>query len=62
MEAEISLLMANQTLVCHACTINIVRRNFSHPWDTQASPGKLVYDPFIGTGSMAYVCPCTPSI
>ncbi|KAF8844365.1 tRNA guanosine-2'-O-methyltransferase [Paxillus ammoniavirescens] len=34
MEAEISLLMANQT---------------------QAAPGKLVYDPFIGTGSMAYV-------
>ncbi|KIK90791.1 hypothetical protein PAXRUDRAFT_663332 [Paxillus rubicundulus Ve08.2h10] len=33
MEAEISLLMANQT---------------------QAAPGKLVYDPFIGTGSMAY--------
>ncbi|KAH8107747.1 tRNA guanosine-2'-O-methyltransferase, partial [Cristinia sonorae] len=33
MEAEISLLMANQTL---------------------ASPGKLVYDPFVGTGSMAY--------
>lgn len=33
MEAEISLLMANQTL---------------------ASSGKLVYDPFMGTGSMAY--------
>ncbi|KAH7888729.1 tRNA guanosine-2'-O-methyltransferase [Phlebopus sp. FC_14] len=33
MEAEISLLMANQA---------------------QASSGKLVYDPFIGTGSMAY--------
>ncbi|KAE9411183.1 RNA methylase [Gymnopus androsaceus JB14] len=33
MEAEISLLMANQTL---------------------ASPGKLIYDPFMGTGSMAY--------
>ncbi|KAI0320790.1 tRNA guanosine-2'-O-methyltransferase [Amylostereum chailletii] len=33
MEAEISLLMANQSL---------------------ASPGKLVYDPFVGTGSMAY--------
>ncbi|EGO00079.1 hypothetical protein SERLA73DRAFT_21340, partial [Serpula lacrymans var. lacrymans S7.3] len=33
MEAEISLLMANQA---------------------QASPSKLVYDPFIGTGSMAY--------
>ncbi|KAF9484434.1 tRNA guanosine-2'-O-methyltransferase [Pholiota conissans] len=33
MEAEISLLMANQT---------------------QASPGKLIYDPFIGTGSMSY--------
>ncbi|KAJ3984730.1 tRNA guanosine-2'-O-methyltransferase [Lentinula detonsa] len=33
MEAEISLLMANQTLAC---------------------PGKLIYDPFMGTGSMAY--------
>ncbi|KAG8780523.1 hypothetical protein FRC12_022899 [Ceratobasidium sp. 428] len=33
MEAEISLLMANQTL---------------------AAPGKLVYDPFVGTGSMLY--------
>ncbi|TDL24257.1 tRNA guanosine-2'-O-methyltransferase [Rickenella mellea] len=33
MEAEISLLMANQTL---------------------ASSGSMVYDPFIGTGSMAY--------
>ncbi|KAH8119569.1 RNA methylase [Phellopilus nigrolimitatus] len=33
MEAEISLLMANQTL---------------------ASPGKFIYDPFMGTGSMAY--------
>ncbi|KAF5389449.1 hypothetical protein D9757_004270 [Collybiopsis confluens] len=33
MEAEISLLMANQTL---------------------ASPGKLIYDPFLGTGSLAY--------
>jgi len=33
MEAEISLLMANQTL---------------------ASPGKTIYDPFVGTGSMAY--------
>ncbi|KAG6831571.1 hypothetical protein H0H87_004790 [Tephrocybe sp. NHM501043] len=33
MEAEISLLMANQTL---------------------AAPGKLIYDPFMGTGSMAY--------
>ncbi|KAJ4468135.1 tRNA guanosine-2'-O-methyltransferase [Lentinula aciculospora] len=33
MDAEISLLMANQTLAC---------------------PGKLIYDPFMGTGSMAY--------
>ncbi|KAF6761256.1 RNA methylase [Ephemerocybe angulata] len=33
MEAEVSLLMANQTM---------------------ASPGKLMYDPFMGTGSMAY--------
>ena len=60
MEAEISLLMANQTLVRHACTTNMERINCSRLWDTQASPGKLVYDPFIGTGSMAYVCPCTP--
>jgi tRNA (guanine10-N2)-methyltransferase len=34
MEAEVSLLMANQAL---------------------AAPGKLLYDPFMGTGSMAYV-------
>ncbi|KAI0030795.1 tRNA guanosine-2'-O-methyltransferase [Vararia minispora EC-137] len=33
MEAEVSLLMANQTL---------------------AAPGKLIYDPFVGTGSMLY--------
>ncbi|KAJ3512258.1 hypothetical protein NLJ89_g3627 [Agrocybe chaxingu] len=33
MEAEISLLMTNQTL---------------------ASPGKFIYDPFMGTGSMGY--------
>ncbi|TFK68704.1 RNA methylase [Pluteus cervinus] len=33
MEAEVSLLMANQSL---------------------ASPGKFIYDPFMGTGSMAY--------
>ncbi|KDQ57438.1 hypothetical protein JAAARDRAFT_686559 [Jaapia argillacea MUCL 33604] len=33
MEAEISLLMANQTM---------------------AAPGKLMYDPFVGTGSMIY--------
>ncbi|KAI8993886.1 tRNA guanosine-2'-O-methyltransferase [Trametes punicea] len=33
MDAEMSLLMANQTL---------------------AAPGKLIYDPFIGTGSLAY--------
>ncbi|KAG8960851.1 hypothetical protein FRC00_014006 [Tulasnella sp. 408] len=35
MEAEMSLLMANQA---------------------QASPGKLIYDPFAGTGSMLYTC------
>jgi len=33
MEAEISLIMANQAL---------------------AAPGKVIYDPFMGTGSMAY--------
>ncbi|KAF9644600.1 tRNA guanosine-2'-O-methyltransferase [Thelephora ganbajun] len=35
MDAEISLLMANQAL---------------------AAPGRLMYDPFVGTGSMAYTC------
>ncbi|KAG8985827.1 hypothetical protein FRB90_004426, partial [Tulasnella sp. 427] len=35
MEAEMSLLMANQA---------------------QAGPGKLIYDPFTGTGSMLYTC------
>ena len=35
MEAEMSLLMANQA---------------------KAGPGKLIYDPFAGTGSMLYVC------
>lgn len=35
MDAEISLLMANQAL---------------------AAPGRLMHDPFIGTGSMAYTC------
>ena len=51
MESEISLLMANQTLV-----------RFSYPLPVslaytliQASPGKFIYDPFMGTGSMAYV-------
>ena len=33
MEAELSLIMANQAMV---------------------APGKLVYDPFVGTGSMLY--------
>lgn len=33
MEAELSLIMANQAKV---------------------SPGKFVYDPFVGTGSMLY--------
>jgi tRNA (guanine10-N2)-methyltransferase len=51
MEAEISLLMANQTLVWFLPTgydsVKLTR--------LQASPGKLIYDPFIGTGSMAYV-------
>lgn len=34
MEAEMSLLMANQA---------------------KAAPGKMIYDPFAGTGSMLYV-------
>lgn len=39
MEAEVSLLMANQAL---------------------AAPGKIMYDPFAGTGSMLYVRPFLP--
>ncbi|CAE6438525.1 unnamed protein product [Rhizoctonia solani] len=42
MEAEVSLLMANQTLLTNI---------FSY---SQATPGKLIYDPFVGTGSMLY--------
>lgn len=56
MESQISLLMANQTLVrtklasiCQALATSVKIQ--------QASPGKLIYDPFIGTGSMAYVSP-----
>ncbi|KAF9527300.1 tRNA guanosine-2'-O-methyltransferase [Crepidotus variabilis] len=42
MEAEVSLLMANQSLAS------------SPTFRYLANPGKLVYDPFMGTGSMAY--------
>lgn len=52
MEAEISLLMANQTQVCDS-SIDVVMDQQLTLW--QAAPGKLMYDPFIGTGSMAYV-------
>ena len=52
MEAEISLLMANQTQVCES-PIGVVMDQQLTLW--QAAPGKLMYDPFIGTGSMAYV-------
>lgn len=51
MESEISLLMANQTLVgVHqiSAIVILVLHN-------KASPGKFVYDPFMGTGSTAYV-------
>ena len=51
MEAEISLLMANQTLV--GAVINMLLSVFRTLH--QASPSKLIYDPFVGTGSMAYV-------
>lgn len=50
MESEISLLMANQTLVPPLNALDM-----KHPDDCQASPGKFIYDPFMGTGSMAYV-------
>jgi hypothetical protein len=55
MESEISLLMANQTLV----NFFSAQPYFPYPLFIvpllQASPGKLLYDPFMGTGSMAYV-------
>jgi tRNA (guanine10-N2)-methyltransferase len=54
MEAEISLLMANQTLVCplpQIATATEIKVNDLH----QAAPGKFIYDPFMGTGSTAYV-------
>ncbi|KAJ3570013.1 hypothetical protein NP233_g4681 [Leucocoprinus birnbaumii] len=50
MEAEISLLMANQTLVRFVLKTSNARKL---TW-IQASPGKWIYDPFMGTGSMAY--------
>lgn len=50
MESEISLLMANQTLVPPLNALDVKHAN-----DCQASPGKFIYDPFMGTGSMAYV-------
>jgi hypothetical protein len=55
MEAEISLLMANQTLVSIAPLLPLRHRWMMTRRTTKASPGKLIYDPFIGTGSMAYV-------
>lgn len=51
MEAEISLLMANQTLVNTLLLSSISTLTKT----SKASPGKLIYDPFVGTGSMAYV-------
>lgn len=51
MEAEISLLMANQCLVSPSKQSFVLQTNFT----LQARPGSLVYDPFMGTGSMAYV-------
>lgn len=52
MEAEISLLMANQTLVRPAQIVATRNRDSAL---LQAAPGTLLYDPFMGTGSMAYV-------
>jgi tRNA (guanine10-N2)-methyltransferase len=51
MESEISLLMANQTLV-RVQLFLIIGILVLHD---KASPGKFVYDPFFGTGSTAYV-------
>ena len=52
MEAEISLLMANQAQVS-GDVFKADIANFTII--LQAVPGKLIYDPFAGTGSMLYV-------
>ncbi|KAG8812167.1 hypothetical protein FRC17_002165 [Serendipita sp. 399] len=52
MDAEISLLMANQALVCDSLRVESL---YLPPRLRKASSGKLVYDPFVGTGSMLYV-------
>lgn len=55
MESEISLLMTNQTLV--SAVVQSIRRRLQ---GIEAAPGKLIYDPFMGTGSMAYVAAIIP--
>ena len=51
MEAEISLIMANQALVrCHISQ----RKSHESQYFDQAAPNKFIYDPFVGTGSTTY--------
>ena len=55
MESEMSLLMANQTLVRESLIgLNRIKSHTIAAF-LQAASGKFIYDPFIGTGSMAYV-------
>lgn len=49
-----SLLMANQALV-RIFIQSLYLLNISSHFVLKASSGKVIYDPFIGTGSMAYV-------
>jgi len=53
MEAEMSLVMANQALVSVASSCHEAEQ--TDLLFAQAAPGKLIYDPFVGTGSMVYV-------
>jgi tRNA (guanine10-N2)-methyltransferase len=54
MDAEVSLLMANQALVRIIASLPIFLSVQTDTQHVQASAGKLVYDPFVGTGSMLY--------
>jgi tRNA (guanine10-N2)-methyltransferase len=49
MEAEMSFLMAGQALVGDR-NPQFIRAGAKN----QPAPGKLMYDPFVGTGSMLY--------
>lgn len=51
MDAQVSLLMANQALVSCLLFPNMAACVYAY---FKARPGTLMYDPFAGTGSMLY--------